>query len=344
MHAALATTAHVGTLPSGWTCTATGCHAGGTNVAAIHFALGRVDNGCGICHNTTSAPTAACQTAGCHPNGGPVSHASHVSTVTVGTININGTPYTNQACSTCHNTELQAEHAARVAGSGCALCHGGSNPAGSLPAGDYDCSQVGCHAAGSAQPMHPTAALNSAHTVTAPSCTTGVGCHTGGTDIAAIHSTSDVPNKCATCHNATSLATSTCTTSGCHSSGDSTPYAAYSAGSSAVPHPGEVDAHNNYTNGECNNCHDDSNNNCGDCHGDGEYSYLDAPYDIMQSFPGDLPAIHAGVQSTNLSGDWVGGHYTNGCLTCHTPGTTAITDCQTCHDINGMNNDYNWMD
>ncbi len=343
---------HTASLPSTWTgssnannCIQSGCHAygahsGSVDVAAIHSTTNG-GPGC-VCHEAGKTLTTDCQTVGCHPGGAAADHGSHLSTVTAGTITINSIGYTNQTCSSCHSTDLQVEHANKVSGYSCATCHP-SHTTG-LPSGDFDCQQSGCHSSGSTAPMHTTANLNADHTVTQPSCTQ-TGCHSGGTDIAAIHYTTDVTNKCLTCHNATSaIPSATCTQSGCHDGTSAPAIASYTSTSSATPHPGELTAHSSYTDSECNSCHADDMNDCGGCHGDNDESQYNAPYDIIESFPGDLPAIHAGVQSTNLSGDWNGGHYTNGCLTCHTPGTPAITDCTTCHNIDEMNNDYNNMD
>jgi hypothetical protein len=172
-----------------------------------------------------------------------------------------------------------------------------------------------------------------AHTVAAQPCT-AVGCHAGSlngganSDIAAIHNTADVTTKCATCHT-TSGAQSSCTANGCHS-GTDTSHVPYATG----VHAAEASDHQNTVDGDCNN---DCHSQCSGCH-DGNYMSYDGDEYGEYDMSGDLPAMHAGVQSTSgrNEGGWNPGYQTNGCLTCHTPGTSSITPCTTCHNIHYM--------
>ena len=132
-------------------------------------------------------------------------------------------------------------------------------------------------------------------------------------------------NKCVTCHSTSDKAVSTCDTPGCHSSGSAYPMAAYSAASSAVPHPGEVTKYNTTTYNQSQACHGYNGENW--CY-PGWGSGCDDG-----DFGSDLPLIHA----TH-----------GGCAACHQPGVTLTDDgsvCQPCHDISGMMDYYdNGMD
>jgi len=312
-------TAHNGTMPSGWTCTASGCHAGGTgtaDVAKIH-AVTNGGPGC-VCHQSGHTVTLNCQTADCHQGGAPTSHGSHESTVTAASMTINGTSYGSHNCSECHaSVELQTVHGGA---SSCTKCH--PSPANTANAGTYyACTQTGCHlvASGNMEVKHDEA--NGIHVSFAVNGCTVAGCHSGGSDVALIHNVAKTPAKCATCHHASVLpsATGTCTTTGCHSATDS-------VNAATKIHANMGGGHDTGTWNGCNGCHA----SCSECHGD----------DTRGT---DLASYHSGVKYTVNYGWQRPGYSTNSCLTCHTPGTTAIVDCNICHQISEMDSSYSGM-
>jgi hypothetical protein len=297
-------------------CTTGSCHGGGgvTNVAVIHSAVtGHGTNGCAICHDSNPAhtPTLDCQSAvACHQGAfPPATHAGHESTLTAGSIAVAGVGTSTYNCSDCHATnDLQVLHTS------CATCHGGANPAGSLPKGDYDCTQAGCHAVGSSQPMH--GGLTTAHTTTT---TVGDPYNVAvGTSVAAIHSAvvGHGTNGCGSCH-ASGTPSTTCAT--CHTS-----------------MAAETSAHGDRVYNDCNG---------GGCHSDCEDSGCHDGWSQAGSYEmsSDLPSLHAGVKTTPAGNGWYSGQHTNGCLTCHTPGSATITPCVNCHNTDYMNSDYNGM-
>jgi hypothetical protein len=224
-HASIDPSHTLGAIPTA--CVTAGCHTAGADskdVAALHGGVG--GPGC-ICHAAGKTLTLDCTVAGCHPTypSVPSSHASHVATVTPTVdITINGHDYGSRACSDCH-ASLDLQHVTQHAS--CATCH--PTPASTAPKGYFACNQTGCHALsgthyGTAVGQHAAATINSAHNVTAVTCTQA-GCHAGAnggnSDIAAIHAT--VPNRvdggCGICHDGTivSAPTSNCSAAaGCH--------------------------------------------------------------------------------------------------------------------------------
>jgi len=248
------------TLSSTPSCVGTGCHGGGTDVAAIH----RPKLGCATCHGDGKTPTLVCETSGCHSTNTAGSHASHPSTQTVGSVAINGTTY-NVTCSLCHaSLDLQAVHGGA---SSCSKCH--PSPADTATKGLFNCVQGGCHTttSGNMQLVHNAA--DSKHTATVPGCTTNAWCHPGGSDVAKIHSYT--PSSCSACHGAGKTPTLVCATAGCH--------------------PGDVYASHVAQHDYCNGCHFDSYvqeyhsppavpwTPCSDCHGSAPYADLSQPHD-----------------------------------------------------------------
>jgi hypothetical protein len=225
-------TAHDTTSGVATNCGGTGCHGDVSDVAIIHNALGRPDNGCGICHDGTivSAPTLNCAAAtGCHPTY-PVkdlTHTAHVATVTADVMTINGTSYGSHDCSDCHgnsgagNTQIDLQ---KIAGhdKSCATCH---PAASSLPLGYFDCQQSGCHLSsatttGTAVVQHTN--ISTAHDTTsgvAASCG-GTGCHGDVSDVAKIHNAlGHADHGCGICHDGTIVSSPTlncAAATGCH--------------------------------------------------------------------------------------------------------------------------------
>jgi hypothetical protein len=194
---------------------------------------------------------------------------------------------------------------------GCSNCH--PTPRSSFTTWNGTCNQGGCHNGVTSPSVH--ASVDASHVASAASNCTVAGCHSGGTNVALIHNVAKTPAKCLTCHNASTKASLTCTKSGCHGSGDS-------VNAATGAHANEASGHANYVDATCNSgCHGD----CENCH-DGNYASTSYTGDYAMGY--DLPTYHSGSKTTDNI------HYTNGCLTCHNPGTQSITSCQTCHDIN----------
>lgn len=90
-------------------------------------------------------------------------------------------------CAGCHSNDLVGEHAkadSSSATSGCDACHGEGNPRSSFTTWDGGCSQGGCHAEGTDQERHASAAASHAVPAAYATCT---GCHFGA-DVSEIHS------------------------------------------------------------------------------------------------------------------------------------------------------------
>jgi hypothetical protein len=336
-------------------CTVPGCHTGGTNVAAIHSAVpGRTDSGCGICHDgvRVSKPTLVCATANCHPNGPPASHDSHPATVTTGTITIAGVGTQVHECSECHaSTDLQVAHGEDGTNNSCATCH--PTPANSAAKGVFTCAQGNCHAGTSPIPMHGS--VETSHVAAAAAGCGVSGCHTGGTNVAAIHSavTGRTDSGCGICHDGVRVSTPTlvCATANCHPDG---PPASHNS------HPATVTTGTITIAGvgtqvhECSECHastdlqvahgeDGTNNSCATCHPDPASSATKGDFSCVQ---GDC---HAGTSPAPMHGDVEVAHAAGAAATacgvsgCHTgdsdaaaihAAVTGRTDsgCGICHD------------
>jgi hypothetical protein len=281
-------------------CVGAGCHiASLTNLTTLHPTCATC-HGAGLRQAVKDAITAnnkAC--SACH--GGADPHPAHPTAPVSVVITINGTGYGTFACSTCHANDLRTLHGGLT--TSCVKCH--PAPRNSFTTYNDGCVQGNCHAGTSPLPQHGS--INAAHTVSAPTCTTS-GCHSGGGDLAKMHSV----ETCSACHGGSKVPTQACATAGCHGSGDSVPFG---SGTHAAAPSAHAAAVYNYCN---NGCHSD----CYDCH-DG--SYASDSYDDLYQMGADLPGIH---------GD---------CASCHTPGGTGLTDCGTCHDIGNMESEYSWM-
>ena len=123
-------------------CTAAGCHPGGTNVAAIHES-----QGCDTCHGAGKTPSTDCTS--CHDTQAPHGDiaATHAATswVTSPIVPLNDHYYEVPdasfplGCSFCHMQNLLAAH-----NNNCALCH--PNPRDTFTTWNRTCQQAGCHA------------------------------------------------------------------------------------------------------------------------------------------------------------------------------------------------------
>ncbi len=346
------TTAHAGTAvkhaASGVTCTIAGCHTGGSDVAAIHAPK----LGCATCHGGTRVPTLNCAAAGCHPGGAPASHNGHPSTVTSATMTINSVDYGTHACTECHvTTELQAVHGGA---SSCVKCH--PTPRDSFTDWNGTCEQGNCHAGTSRIKQHGS--INVIHTLlVAPACTVA-GCHTGGSDVAAIHA----PKLgCATCHGGGKVPTLACATVGCHPDGAPTTHLSHPATITT----GTITINSvDYGTHNCSECHATTElqavhggaSSCSKCHPDPAASAK--PW-LGGCAQGDCHAgtstikMHGSVNASHtvlvaptctVAGCHVGGsdvaaiHAPKlGCATCHGGGKTPTLNCyaSACHDPAG---------
>ena len=293
-------------------CTDGGCHAG--NAAQVH-------NGkCRACHGTTPVTTTTC--TDCH------APHDHNATPTDAVIRINGASYGPYACSTCHeSSDLVVIHAG---GDACAKCHAGADVAASATPWLGGCAQGDCHKAGTALAQH--GAVGPAHlTETAPTCA-ATNCHTGGSDVAAIHKT----QGCATCHGVGRQATLVCATSGCHGTGDTHPI--------ANPHPKMTVGHTQNLSTTCvtSDCHVSADlaqlhapgPTCAPCHGvNGVGGTLTKGCQNAGCHDGDVPTIHSKADAKHATAPGT-------CITvCHT-GTIANihesdgtgSGCRLCHD------------
>jgi len=349
MHGSVSASHTVATTPS---CVAAGCHTGGKDVAAIHAVAG--GPGCAACHGDGKTPTLNCVT--CHPTypAGSGAHASHTSTVTAGPISINGTSYGSFSCSLCHaSLELQTVHGGS---SSCAKCH--PSPASTAAKLTYTCSQAGCHVTKSGNMLAQHGSINASHTVaTTPSCI-AAGCHTGGTDVAAIHAVAGGPG-CAACHGNGKTPTLNCVT--CHPT--------YPAGSGAhASHTSTVTAavitinSVDYGSHSCSECHTSlelqtihgGSSSCAKCHPSPASTAAKLTYTCSQAGchvtkSGNMLAQHGSINASHTvattpsciaAGCHTGGRDVAaihgvtggpGCAACHGSGKTPTLNCVTCH-------------
>jgi len=325
-------------------CVSSRCHA--ANVATLHAP----GPGCAACHAAGKTPTLVCATAGCHPAGASASHASHPATITSGTITINGIDYTKRLCSECHaTTELQAAHGGIA---GCGKCH--PAPRDSFTKWNGACVQGGCHVAGTTLAMHGS--VNASHTVPAASGCTIPSCHTGGTDIAAIHDAvaGRSGSGCVLCHSAGTTATAVCTTTGCHPAATTALHASHPAKitSATISINGT-----SYGNHQCAECHATTElqavhggaSSCAKCHPSPRGSITTWNGACVQGgchVAGGALAMHGSIDASHTVGrincaqagchnpDLAALHASGpGCGACHKPGQALTLDClaSTCH-------------
>ena len=210
------------------TCTASGCHAGAGNLAAIHSVASTTTAGnvtrvsCQICHAAGRTPSTTC--SDCHETNSPHGDnwATHQALPASQTITISNVSFGTHACSECHApTNLLHLH-----DNACSACH----PASVRALGGWDggCVQGGCHTTGSGHAMH--ASIDATHAIPADKAAClAVGCHdaTGivpfaSKSIAEIHSgaattTPSGPRaSCQICHAAGVTPTADCLSAGCH--------------------------------------------------------------------------------------------------------------------------------
>jgi hypothetical protein len=315
---------------SGRGCTTAGCHD--KNVITIHT-TGATRPGCPACHGPMKpALTLECATVGCHPVT-PPSHDSHPVAPADLTFTIDGTAFGPHACSECHTPlDLIGLH-----GGTCASCHTGPGPRAVMNSG---CVQGPCHGSG---PLAMHGAIDAAHTLAStPSCI-ATDCHSGGTNVAAIHAT----GGCRTCHGAGRTATRVCATAGCHSDADSHPV--------SNAHPSMAEGHTGLTTSCVRaGCHAGDlpalhakKSGCATCHGG-----LKIPTRTCYAqgcHPGLTTATHLRYDSahtlasvpTCVGTDCHGGgsdvraiHAASHCASCHTPGRPPLTvECASagCH-------------
>jgi hypothetical protein len=337
------------------------CHTGGTDVAKIHSGVAdRTDTGCTICHGKgVTTPAGNCELAGCHLANTTALHSSHPSKVTSGTITLATMVSAKLNCTFCHvSTELQAAHGGAAK---CAVCH--PTARATVPKWAGSCNEGGCHTASSTLPMH--AGANASHTIaSAASCTTGGPCHTGGTDVAKIHSTvaGRTDTGCGICHTkgATTPA-GNCNLTGCHAakttalhaSHPSSPApatflikgASYGVHACAECHTTDLWPMHGGATG-CSKCHlspRDSvptwNGGCvqGNCHKPTStlemHRSIDASHSTNAVKSCSTGSCHPGGTDAAAIHSGITGHGASGCGACHVSGKTPSLDCAACHSF-----------
>ena len=248
------------------------CHASGKDAVKEVIAAGR--SACRECHGVHDFESV------------------HAASPASQTITIRGVDYGERGCSQCHSSlDLRTLHA-----NNCSACHTTSVDTTLGGTWNKSCAQGGCHAAGSTKPFHGT--LDFSHTVTAwpagfSGCSTG-SCHTGGTDVAAIHASK---LGCATCHGGDKVPTLACGSVGCHEKTHDLP-AAHAASPAS-----ETITINSVDYGE---------HGCSECH---------SPLDLRNVHSGDdsCNTCHTASVKTTLGGTWNKSCVQGGC---HTAGST----------------------
>jgi hypothetical protein len=340
------------------TCTVASCHAGASDLAAIHAVVtGRSDSGCGICHAPGKVPTAVCAATGCHPTGPPTKHSSHPATITSGTVTINGAGYGKHLCSECHaTTELQAVHGGTAS---CVKCH--PAPRSSFTTWNKTCVQGDCHKPGTTLAMH--GGIDSAHTASAAAACTLAGCHTGGSDVAAVHASK---LGCPTCHASGRTPTLVCAASGCHPDGAPANHDAHPATVTSGTITINAQSYGRHLCSECHvtlelqalhggatkcaSCHPTPRDSfttwtggCiqGTCHSSSSarpmHGFINASHTLGSPPSCTVPGCHSG------GNDIAKIHLTKGgCAACHSPGVTASRNCTGCHpgDVSAAHASY----
>lgn len=316
-------------------CFAAGCHTDGS-LAAVHSNASTEVAGvpvasCLVCHAAGVPASGDCTT--CHAD----KVASHYNAlqhtaVTTGTVTILGVSHGTRTCTECHpSIELGVIHAA-----GCSTCH--PTAAAAAKPWDGSCGTGGCHAVGSARPMHEN--IDSVHVrLDEPEAADGCfisGCHQGGASLAAIHAGKD---DCATCHAPGKTPTANCNASGCHASLFS-PHANQEALHTS---PGDSDfvsvgmdngdhVYGNGVSGACQDCHVVRLETlhlgyCGACH---DSSAPEAVRNAVANHWTACTSCHPGQHdSGNAAHEDV---YTRGC-DCHDDpgGDLTLVSCTGCH-------------
>ena len=350
--------AHTATIPG---CTATGCHAGGSNIALIHQT-----QGCDTCHSDGQTPSATCTE--CHNTTTPHGDISgdHLASPAAQTISISGKAFGSHACSECHSQLVISD----LHGDACSTCHPALKNA-LTPSWDRSCAQGGCHTAGSTKPMH--GAIDALHTPgVANSACFASGCHTM-TSVADLHSVATTTvagatrTSCQICHAPGVTPTVDCSQPQCHGAAGphtdlATPHTA-TLGSASISIGGSdygihacaechtsanlLDSHS----GSCATCHPAPKNtltpswnkSCaqGGCHTTGSTKPLHGTIDTAHLVPvqactaigchanrgGSLAALHSGVTTTTA------GVTRTSCQICHDTGVTPTDQCSVCHDM-----------
>ena len=342
------------------------CHTGGNDVAKIHAPI----YGCATCHDgkRVTTPTVECGVGGCHDTVHDIV-AVHAASPATRTITIKGVPYAGHGCAECHSLDLPTVHS-----NNCVTCHNPSvkTTLNGLAWDHNTCVEGGCHTLTSTKPMHNPATIDASHTVTTwparyEGCTTGT-CHTGGTDVAAIHDavrSDGVPApSCSACHGGKAVPSLNCDT--CHGSldhiakhdmvrTDDCDGVGCHAGTNVVDvkFTGNVSAH-----GDCSTCHDPTSTTissatiaaaiasghavCNDCHTDPGHvakHELTGPTARTDSCIG----CHAGTNLTaiqHLDGTVSAVHST--CATCHAPTSTIISAKTISDAIAGGHTECGW--
>ena len=323
-------------------CFAAGCHADGS-LAAIHAnATATVGDdtrvSCMVCHADGIPGTKDCAT--CHPDK-VASHYDpvvHTATVWSGDFTISGVDFGTQSCSNCHpSPDLAANHPPL-----CSTCHPTAVDATKPWTGA--CDAAGCHAIGTALPMH--AEIDSAHVFPADkaSCLTA-GCHGAGgsvvfegKSIADLHSVAtttvagETRTSCEICHSEGVTPTSECTT--CHDldtlhEGVSVAHPATLLSGTVVFFDGDSDHANAEGSGPI-----DANTTCSMCHGD---------MDLVPLHGGSCALCHSGpTPPRNSFTTWEGGCSQGACHPTYHDAASAghdaaysnngtYDDCNSCH-------------
>lgn len=304
-------------------CQTEGCHANTLDDAHVAYVgdgnrYPQYTDTCSLCHSNPDAEripadaTAAC--ASCHGESHGDIGVIHAATMTSTNVSILGTDFGTHACSECHaSTDLRDLHGGT---SSCGTCH--PTPANTAMPWDRGCVQGGCHTVTSSAPQHQS--LDTAHATTPKTCTTTAGCHSGGTNIAAIHQ----EQGCAACHSTGVTPSADCAT--CHDLGS--PHGDDRAIHATTVTAGDVklfDYHEGYAalswRLDCNLCHESAN--------------------LLDAHSGDCASCHSGPRGTFTT--WNKTCQQGGChVTFHEEAVPAheneynTNDCETnCHN-------YDW--
>jgi len=293
-------------------CQTSGCHASTLVDAHSAFVGGgnrypQYADTCALCHGNEDSQrvpdgaTAACSS--CHAETHGDTGVIHTATVTSASMSILGTSFGPHACSECHASAVLTDLHGGT--SSCGTCH--PAPANTATPWTKGCAQGGCHTVGSSAPQH--ASLDTAHATTPKTCTTTAGCHSGGTNVAAIHT----EQGCAACHGAGVTPTSECVS--CHDM--AAPHGDDRAIHATTVTTGDVklfDNHEGYAplswSLDCNLCHESANlldahgNDCASCHSGPRGTFTTWNKTCQQggchvTFHAEAPAAHQNEYNTN---------------------------------------------
>lgn len=312
------------------TCVKVGCHA--PDLPGLHAAK----LGCKTCHGPGKTPSKDCQAAGCHPYAveSPVLHPQFCA--------VHTGQHTGCTVAGCHSTDVIAIHTARPNASGCAACHGASQPVLTL-----ECAADGCH------PQRPPA--HEMHLVTPASESVTISGTSFGTHACAeCHAPLDLislhDGACTACHAngaPTASLAGGCVQGSCHASGAHAKHGTIDADHTLAAAPSciGVDCHTGGTNVAeihrtqgCATCHAPgvtATRACATagCHGQADPNPASAPHAKMA--PGHTTGLSSFCAKAGChASDLVALHAaSSGCATCHGNGKTATKTCTAsgCH-------------